>query len=92
MPPRCIRPPYPSTLLYSAPRAEHLADKLTVLLQRALGIDAATARYYVRTANNDLRQAMALFQEDKQWERAARRQGQRWPLGSMPFGYPLRRY
>jgi len=47
---------------------EAFEEKLCGLLARSQKVDEATARFYMRDANGDLRTAIRQCQADKQWQ------------------------
>ncbi|GJP43082.1 hypothetical protein CLOM_g2579 [Closterium sp. NIES-68] len=64
------------------PSAARGTAQVVSLLQRALQVDEATARYYLGESVGDVRAAVALFMEDQQWERAQAHAGERRSLAN----------
>lgn len=50
----------------------HGKQQVLQLLQRALGVDAAAAAYYLKAANGDVKEAIAACKADQRWERSMR--------------------
>ena len=53
------------------------SDRVLLLFQRALRVDDATARFYLEEGGGDVREAVALFHRDREWEEGRRLRGGR---------------
>ena len=46
-----------------------ISVKLLEMFQKALGVDAPTAKYYLASADGDVRAAIAAYKDDQRWDK-----------------------
>lgn len=54
------------------PEKSGISARLLEMFQKALGVDAPTARYYLLSTGGDVRAAMAAYKDDQRWDKCMR--------------------